>query len=415
MFSRSLLFVLVTGLSCLPGVAWAEDRLSLTRAVSQALTGNPRLRAAEHQIAAAKAREIQAAAFPNPNLTLIVDQVPLPNPLNGNYMAGISQPLWLGGQHESRMAVAKLDTQLAELDYAILRREMAANVRNEFARLLLAQAGYRFSLLSEGSAATIRKAAESRYKAGEVARIEVLQAQVEHSRAQREVAAADSRQVRARGKLNILLGQQAQSPIVVDEPAKPERLSLAPVDDLIKQGLTNRPELRRAALMIQHETLQQQLARTSVWTGTEVTAAAGAVAGQAGFSATMTVPIPIYQQQGEVAEANADRLRAEAERLALANEITLDVQNAYHEARSSFQLIELFQKTYLQQAERLADNARRRFVAGEGSGFEVLEARRSQRDVQAAYQQVLLEYRQALTNLERAVGQDLADMPHDGH
>jgi cobalt-zinc-cadmium efflux system outer membrane protein len=413
MFSRLILFILLFGLCLGSARAQAQDRLSLGQAVTQALTQNPRLRAAEQQIMAAEARQLHAAAMPNPNLTLSVEQVPIPNPLAGNYMAGITQPLWLGGQRESRMAVATLDTVLAKLDYDILKREMAVAVRDSYARLLHARETLRYAELNEASAAAIRHAAESRYRAGEVAKVGVLQAQVENSRAHREVATAVGRLMRARGQLNILLGRQAQARLAIEDTPTPAGITCASVGTLIRLGLANRPELRRAALVIRRETLQLQVARTGIWTGTAVTAAAGAVAGLPGFSTTLTVPIPLYRQQGEVAEAEADGRRAEAERQALGNEITLDVQAAHHEATSSFQLIELFQKSYLQQAESLADNAKRRFLAGEGSGFEVLEARRSLREVQAGFQQAILEYRQALTSLERAVGQDLTTMPQE--
>jgi cobalt-zinc-cadmium efflux system outer membrane protein len=386
-------------------MAWAQGRLSLPAAIEKALSQNPRLQAAQHQITAAKARETQAEALPNPNVSLMVDEAPFPNLLDGNYMAGISQPLLLGGQQQARVAVAALDTRLAELDYGILRQETAAKIRDAYARLLLAQESLQQARISEEGGSALLRATEARYQAGEVARVEVLQAQVEASRAQRDVAMAANRQVNARGQLNLLLGQAAQTPIEVEAPGRLEHQALPPMDSLVSQSLTARLEIQRAQLAIQREALQLQVARSSLWTGSEISAAGGAVSGQPGFSATVTVPIPVYRQQGEIAEAEADRLRAEAERL--------EVQEAYSEATSALQLIDLFQKTYLPQAEKLADNARRRFLAGEGSGFEVLEARRSQRETQTAHQQALLEHRQAIARLERAVGSDLTMIQTD--
>jgi cobalt-zinc-cadmium efflux system outer membrane protein len=408
---RTTLIPLAASLCLIAPMAWAQGRMSLLEAIDKALTQNPRLQAAQHQIAAARARETQAEALPNPNVTLMVDQAPFPNPLNGNYMAGVSQPLLLGGQQQARTAVAALDTRLAELDYGILRQDTAAKVRDAYARLMLAQESQRQAHLGAEGARALLQATEARYKAGEVARVEVLQAQVEFSRSQRDVTTAANRLVHAKGLLNLLLGQAAHAPIELAESGHLERLPLAPLEVLVQRSLSARLEIQRAQVAIQREALQLQVVRSSLWTGSEVSAAGGAVSGQPGFSATVTVPIPVNRHQGEIAEAEADRRRAEAERLALQNEITLEVQEAYGAATSALQLIDLFQKTYQPQAEKLADNARRRFQAGEGSGFEVMEAQRSLRETQTAHQQALLEHRQAIARLERAVGSALTLNP----
>jgi cobalt-zinc-cadmium efflux system outer membrane protein len=251
-------------------------------------------------------------------------------------------------------------------------------------------------------------AVQARYRAGEVPQLEVLRAEVEESRAQREVEIAQNRLRQAEGRLNILLGREAQAPTAIRELAAPTSEQLPPLAPLVAKGIAERVELKQAETAIAREALQRRLAQAGLWTGTQVALSAGSASGQAAIAGSLTIPMPFYRRQGELAEAEANRMRAEARRDALRNEITLEIEQAYRDAAIAAHQTLLFAKTYVPQAERLLDNAQRRFQVGEGSGLEVVEARRALRETRTEYQQSLLSYRQALSRLERATGTDLS-------
>lgn len=400
-----LAYVLVTVSS--PSSAKAEAPLTLGVVVQRAIANNPDLRAAESEIDAARAREIQAAALPNPNLTLTVDQVPIPQPLEGNYMAGVTQPLLLSGQREARTELARLDTKLAELERATVHRELIGQVKDAYAGLLFELEGTRLARLNDAAAETHWKATRTRFQAGEVPPVEVLRAEVERSRTQRDVAVAAAREMQARGRLNVLLGEEAEAPIVVADLPLPTGATLPTARSLVAEAIVTRSEMRRAEVLIQREALQRRVAQTSLWTGTEAAISGGMVSGMPGFSTSLSIPMPFYRQQGEIAEADANRRRAEAKREALKNEITLAVERAYREAVLDADQVARFQRSYIPQAQTLLDNARRRFEAGEGSGIEVVEARRALHETRTAFRQAVLDYRQAITALESTVGHDL--------
>lgn len=409
-FQSSRLFAItatIVSVSIMAAPARAIEQLTLNEAVVLALARNPELQAAERAIDAARAREIQAKSLPNPNLALTIDQAPIPNPGEGSYMVGISQPLLFAGQSEARQDVSRLETQLAEFDRDVLRQNLAARVKDTYAQVLFEIARERQAELDAQGAETLYKAISERYKAGAVARIEVLQADVERNRASRALEAAKSRVLLTRGPLNVLLGRPAISPLAVKELPIPQGGTFPSLQALVEEALQTRVELRRAEAVIQREVLSRRLALAGLWTGTEAALMAGAVQGQPGFSVSLTVPIPFYRQQGEIAEAEANRTRTEAERDALRNVITQEVDQAYREAHIAVSQANSFAKVHLPQAERLVRNAQERFEAGEGSRLEVVEARRALREAQAEFQQALLAYRQALHRLDRAVGRDV--------
>lgn len=407
MLQRPALTLFAVAWTVAAGPGLAAESLTLDEAVETALRVNPQLKAADRQIEAARARETQASALPNPNLTLIVDQVPIPDPIDGNYMAGITQPLLLGGQREARTELARIETQIAELDREVLRQELAAKVKNAYADVLhdlagisLAQVGY------DRAAATLRRV-QAQYKAGEVARVEVLRAEVEAGQQIREMGIARNRAQQAKAQLNVLLGRAADTPLAVQDLPAP-RAEFPALADVTLNALAKRVELRRAGLSIEREALQRQLAQSGQWTGTEVMGAIGMVGGRPGFSTTLTIPMPFYRQQGEIAEAEANKARAEAERDALRNDITLEVEAAYRDGAMATNQVNMFIRSYLPQAQRFVANAEERLKAGEGTGVEVTDARRALIETQTEYQRALLAYRQALTRLERAIGRDVA-------
>jgi cobalt-zinc-cadmium efflux system outer membrane protein len=407
MLHHHTLIVLAAAWTVASSQVMAAESLTLREAVETALTVNPQLRAAERQIEAARARETQANALPNPNLTLIVDQVPVPDPIDGNYMAGITQPLLLGGQREARTELARIETQIAELDREVYRQELAAKVKTAYAEVLHDLAGISLAQVGYDRAAATLRGFQARYKAGEVARVEVLRAEVEAGQQIREMGIARNRAQQAKAQLNVLMGRAADSPLTLEDLPAPQ-VAFPALAEVTRDALEKRVELRRAGLSIEREALQRQLAQSGQWTGTEVMGAVGMVGGRPGFSTTLTIPMPFYRQQGEIAEAEANKARAEAERDALRNDITLEVEAAYRDGAIAANQVNMFLRIYVPQAQRFVANAEERLKAGEGTGVEVSDARRALIETQAEYQRALLAYRQALTRLERAIGRDVA-------
>lgn len=369
-----------------------------------AIARNPEVRAADRSRDAAKARLVQAEAWPNPNLMLTADQIPLTNLGAGNFLVGLSQPLWMGGGREARMEVAHIELELAQIEAELVRRNLAAQVKEAYAWHQSDHEALRLAALGQEAASRFRAAMAARYRAGEVARIDLLRAELDWGRAARDLAAAESREAQSLAELNVLLGREPHLSVEVDAPAALALPGLPPAPLLLSMALAERPELRRAALAIRREAAQRKLAQAGQWTGTEAALAGGLVAGQPGLTATMTLPVPFYRQQGEIAEAEANRARAEAEGDALRFRITLEVERRYHDALIAGRQAKLVQEGYLEQARRLVDNAHGRYAVGEGSGLEVSEAAQALRQAQADHRQALLAQRQAVIRLELAVG-----------
>jgi outer membrane protein TolC len=241
-------------------------------------------------------------------------------------------------------------------------------------------------------------------KAGEFAPIERLQAEVEVGRAERAVARMEGLVQDATGRLAVLVGRSPTEPIHVGEVPAPSSGAWPLAGTLVRAALEGRVELKQAQLAIQREGVQRQLAEAGVWDGTEASLAAGTFSGLPGFTATVTWPIPVYRQKGAIAEAEANRLRAEAELAALRIEVELETRAVIREAEGAREAFTLHRTRLVPRAAEWLDQARRRYRAAEGSGLEVIAARRSLAEVQSAAEQALFELREAIARLEALSG-----------
>ena len=386
--------------------AVAPEAVSLSEALAMVRASSPDIKAADAAVEAARARETQAAALPNPNVALIVDQVPVPSPMAGNYMAGVSQPLLPAGQLAARIDLARAETRLAEVEREAVTLGAVTRLKEAYADLLFEAAGEDLAQLTLRGAQAAHAGDLTRLRAGEIAPLDLARREVATGRARRFAVSARNRHLGARARLNVLMGRASDAPLTLTTRHL-TRPSLPSPTHLKAAASSHRMELRRAALQVERELLQRRLALASIWTGTEVTGAFGAVGGQPGVSATLTLPVPFYRQQGEVAEAEADRRRAEAERARLHNLILVEVDEAYRAAADAEAEVMAFTASYVPEAERLVAAAAKRRQMGEGSALESTDARRVLLETRLEQARAELAYRRALVRLERAVGYDV--------
>lgn len=403
--TAALLLSCALGLWSLP--ASGADVLTLSRAIERATARHPMIRAAEAGVEAARAREAQARAFPNPALSLQAEEMPVANPLSGNLMAGLSVPLPIGGAREGRAAIARLETATAETEILDQRRALILVVKSAYAQVVHHAERMRLAQGGLSDAERLLRAAETRYRAGDVPRVEVFRADVERSRAQRDLQLVEGQLVMAKRRLGLLIGQEVAEELSVAALPAPAARQLPALRALAEQMSALRPDVRRAELEVEVAAQQRVLAQANVWHGSEVSIAGGLSDGQPAIGTVLTVPLPVYRNQAEVMEADARRRQAEARLEAVRQSLTMELDEAHQTAAIALTRYLLVTDSELPQARRFADNARRRYLAGEGSGLEAVEALRTLREVETEQLNALLDYREALARLERTVGTDL--------
>jgi len=398
------------------GILWTQEAqgtaLSLEECIALALKQNPLLLSSFEQYRASLARINQAKALPQPSLDFDSDLQP--NIFNfkdsGESYLGFSQTVEFPGKRllRGKIASRESDEILSEID--LLKLDITFQVKQAFYSLLLAQDKIKYAQQDLELSRDFLNKAELKQAAGDVAKVEVLRALVEASKAANAVKVAQNEKRLAAAMLNFLLGRKKYEPIEVRGEIKRPFVTLE-VEELRQRAFSFRPEIKRINFALERETLKKKQAYMSYLPNFDIGISQHRLAGeQKTWDFTVSLPIPIFfwqPKKGEIAEAeaNIESLKKEADHLK--NAISLEVEEAYTNASTASNQIRLFEEEILNQAEEVYNMFLFSFQEGEIGGIELIEARRTLIEARKAYADALYNYNLTIAALEKSVGQTL--------
>lgn len=400
----------------LPWLAWPlmgqsgpGEALSLEQCLTLALERHPLIRSAMKQHEAAVARIRQATAFPYPSVSFNSDLQPRPLDFinSGENYLGVNQLLELPRKRTLRGKIAEKESDEVASDIDLVKLEVAYQVRRAFYGLLLAREKLEYAERDLELARDYQQKAELKLEAGDVGRIEVLRAQVEALKAANAARVAAKELDLARARLNYNLGRRENDPIQISGKLEIPFSDLG-LEDLKREALTLRPELKRLGHSVEKETLVQESARLSNWPDLNINLSRHGLRGEPTSSSfTVELPLPFLfrqRQKAEIAEARANIGALEREAEQVRNAILLEVAEAYTGAQRARDQIALYREQILPQAEEMYEMFLFSYQEGEIGGIELIEARRTLNESRKSYADALYEYAVAIADLEKAVG-----------
>ncbi|PWC26848.1 TolC family protein [Teichococcus aestuarii] len=392
------------------------------QAVSQAFRSSPALRGAGASRDATLSDRLQAPLRPNPELNTSFESF---GGMGGNgdtrsfrsleTTVGLSQRIELGGKRTARIGLADRGAEVAGFEYSAAQLDLARDVTvamaaAEAAVRSVAVERERLRLASE----TLR-AARLRVDAG---RDPILQAErAEVTRATAEIAMERSQREAeiARAELAVLIGVPqvelaARQPWFDDigpSPATPE-----PADPLLR--LAGNPDLARLEGAITQQranvTFQRSTAVPDVTLNGDIRHARDT--GETSFVAGLSIPLPFSDRnQGGIARANAELLRAETEAQRGRSALVADLLATERRLILAWRAAQSLRRDALPAAERAARSASAGFGEGKFSFLEVLDAQRALSDTQGQLVETYREFHTRRAALERLRGQQPAGQP----
>jgi outer membrane protein TolC len=295
---------------------------------------------------------------------------------------------------------------MADID--LLKLDIVFEVKRAFYGLLLTREKLKYAQQDLELAQDFLKKAELKFRAGDVAKVEVLRASVEASKAANEVKSEENGVRLAKAMLNFLLARKKYTPLEIKGKLKRPSTSLN-FDELIKRALSFRPEIKGINFSLERETLVKKKAYLSYLPDFDLGVSKHRVAGERTYwDVTVSFPIPLFfwqPQKGEIAEAkaNIESLKKDVEHLK--NTIILEVEEAYMNALTADNQIQLFEDEMLNQSEEVYKMFLLSYQEGEIGGIELIEARRTLLETRKSYSDALYNYDLALTALEKSIGQ----------
>ncbi len=412
---------LVCGMSLGLGVAVASAEsvgqvYSLDMIVDLALAKNPVVSLAEGTIEQQKGQQTAAGAYPNPTITGYAGHGNLQDTGRAGigpfldrqslteYNAQLGQPVEWPAMRAARQRVADLGFATANVGMLETRLNLAAQVKVGFYDLLVAQQDADLARQNLDTVEGVARIVKARVKAGEAPQFESIKAEVEVLKARQLLVRADNAVRINRVAVDTLTGGSLGPDYMVHgEFRMPPRD--VQIDGLMARMMERHPTIQRLLKSVEQSDWKIEFERQARVPNVTVNGTYWREIGREAYQGGISVPMPLwYRRQGEIASSLGAKRRDEAELLRTRNELGRAVYQHYQDVRTTSELIEVFDKGLLRQAQEALRLAQFSFQQGASSLLEVLDAQRVQRQILLDYALARHDLSVSLTRLEQAVG-----------
>jgi outer membrane protein, heavy metal efflux system len=384
-----------------------KDRLELN---------NPTLLAGKLNISELQAQEITAHFRPNPQLTLLADQIdPFSSgPAHGPfaYLLSSATVTYLherAHKRELRTESAKKATAVGVSQQQDLERNLLFNLRGAFVGTLQAKAVLQFAKDNLEYYDHVLKISRDRFEAGDIAQIDLDRLELQRVQYESDLQSADVNLRTAKIQMLTLLNDR--TPV--------EQFDVVGVFDFSDQmdaldayrqiALDTRPDLKAAVQSVEMAQTNYKLAEANGSTDPTFSFDVGRNPPiDAYIGVDVNFPLRIFDRnQGEKLRTKLDITRNERLRDAAQAQVFSDVDSAYATLNSNVILLRPYKQKYLAQAVRVRETIFFSYQHGGASLLDFLNAESDYRAVELNYVNLVGSYLTAAAQLNLAVGREV--------
>jgi len=385
--------------------------MSMDEAVSRALDQHPGLSAMRREVQATRADRQQASYQPNPTLDVSAGLKDTDTDSGYEVGVGLAFPVERKGKREARIAVAQGDVQIAELALEQFKRDVERQVRTK---------GYEY-LITAADAEVAREIAErsramidllkKRPAAGPVILLELRVIEgslVEFQKAAREFTAQRDM---ARAELNLLLGLDADDPLVIREAleAPKMRFDSKQIEALLEKSPAFQIRLAQREKSI-HEITAATLAAKPDYSVGPYLAREDAGDAETVLGAVISVPLTWRNRnEGAIAAARSRSERADEELKADMLTARGELARLLRRYELSMEQLDAIPSALVESQHEAADLADRQYRLGAISVQLFLDMQREFLTVQQLRHNALLEAWRSTTELQWLAGDNAED------
>jgi cobalt-zinc-cadmium efflux system outer membrane protein len=399
----------------------AQQSLTWEQVKAQFEANNPTLKADALNVDEMHAAEVTAYLRPNPQFAFATDGTQIaPNngvwqPFTGTqFQSTLSYLHERDHKRELRHESAEEGTRVAASEHEDLKRNLEFNLRAAFVDTLEAKAVLQSAQDDLTYYDKIIEISRSRYKAGDLAQIDLDR--IELLRAQYEVELQTAIVNLRTAKIQLLQLLNDRTPIEQFDVTGPFDFNdaLMPLDDCRKAALDARPDLQAALQIAQQSVTNHKLA---IADGSTDPTFSGWYTYNPSFNNPnlnqslglgLSVPLRVFDRnQGEKKRTLIDIDRDQQLTEALRAQVFSDVDSAYAQVQSNIALLKPYKAQYKDQATRVRDTVTYSYQHGGASLMDFLNAQSDYRTVQLAYLQLIGSYLTAAGQLNLAVGREV--------
>ena len=396
--------------------AFAQKALTWQEVRDKFEAANPTLRAGQVGIDESRAQEVTANLRPNPNLTVLADQI---DPFNGGpshgpfaYLlsSGSVSQLW-ERQHKRglRLESAQKATAITVSGQADLERNLLFNLRGAFIQTLQEKAILNLAKENLAYYDHVLDVNRERYKAGGIAQVDLKRLELQRVQYLSDLQTADVNLRTAKIQLLMLLNDQ--TPVEQFDVIGPFDFAdqTPPLNDVRQAALDTRPDLRAALQSVDKAKTDYRLAVANGSTDPTLGFDVGRnppIDQYIGFS--VSIPLRIFDRnQGEKHRTQLDIDRNDRLAAAARAQVFNDVDSAYATVNSAVILLKPYKDQYLEEASSVRDTISFSYQHGAASLLAFLNAQADYRSVQVNYLNLVASYLNAASQLNLSVGREV--------
>jgi cobalt-zinc-cadmium efflux system outer membrane protein len=401
-----------------PTLRAPADRLGaaatpLAELVAEAERQNPEIQAAAHAWQAATEVPRQAAALPDPQLSVQQVSVGSPRPLAGfndssfAYVGvGGSQELPYPGKRALRRAVAVHEAESAHEAAGAVRRRVVEALKLAYYRLAYVQQALGILARNDQLLEQVEQVIEARYRVGQGNQQDVLRAQLQHSKILQDIAIHHQDEGQAEAQLKQILNRQQSSPDIVAATLSASAFRRGDAE-LLRRAQEQNPDLRSRSYLVSRQEAQVSLAKKELRPDFNLQYMYQHTGSRFAdyYMATFGIRLPNRRRQAAaLAEAEENRARAEQERQAEVQRVLAEVAQQSVLVRTSEERLEIYNEGLIPQSEATFQAG---LAAYESNRQDLETLLANFLDVlhqQLEYRRELVEHESALARLERLTG-----------
>jgi len=409
-------------------MAWAGDHepAKLDDLVAEALNNNPQLRAAREAVRAAQTRIRQATSLEAPQAGFEFYQTPVksfPNPVNDGmetdyYLQQMFPfPGTLAGMGKAARSYAEMTAQ----DYKSQERKIIRDLKAAYYELYLLERELGINNETQDLLRELIKIAIINYEVGRGNQAGILRLQTELSSLVIGALDLGKKEKVAEAEVNTILGRQVYLPVgpVPDIEITFPELSVSSLDSF---AIKSRPELKGMEYNIKMNEAELYVSRKEQWpefmvrlmykdmkmTGNDYWST------MVGFS----IPRAFWSRKKYDSRIEENRInirRAEEDYSSMRNMVVFQVHEAFENLETGRQTILYYRDNVLPQAEQTMQSMLASYRAATVDFLMVLDAARMLLDSRLEYQMGIMNYLISQSDLELALGADLASITANTH
>ena len=385
--------------------------MTVDGAVQHALNSNPDLHALklEEDSASGQLEKARLLLINNPTIGGNVSRKDKPEEDGGgastNYGFKLSQEFEVAGQRSSRIVVAKNELARVKAGTKDKERLLISEVKDAFTKVLASKKKSELTRQIVQLKVDLLGFTKIKFQAGDISGLDVNLAEVELSKAKRELLLSEREYRESLISLRGFLGMSLDMPLTLQGDLPTEAPILPDRKVLRDAAFSRRPDAKAIAFEMEKAKAALMLAKKEVIPNITLSGFYDRDESRNVVGLEISMPIPLFdRKQAEKKEAYAKAEGAKIKSIGLNNTIEREVEQAYSDLATSIDELTLFKKEIIVKSTENMNLLNLAFKEGKIGFFEVRLAQKDTIEVQFAYIEAQTRTQLAQNAIEKTTG-----------